>query len=74
MITLTPAYGRDYRSKKDVLKDFNDNKDFIINDLFGPLKQWDSKPVNKPQLMKHGIRQVNIRYKKLTCILPINVN
>lgn len=28
-ITLTPAYGRDYKSKAAVLDDWEDNKDFI---------------------------------------------
>lgn len=27
-IILVPAYGRDYKSKKECLSDFNDNKDF----------------------------------------------
>jgi hypothetical protein len=29
--TLTPAYGRDYKSKKEVLTDFRDGKDFVYN-------------------------------------------
>jgi len=74
MITLTPAYGRDYNSKKAVLADFNADKDFIINDLFGPYKQWDNKPVNKPQLKADNITQVMIRYKKLTQVIPVTIN
>jgi len=31
--TLTPAYGRDYKSKKDCLKDFVEGKDFIYHDF-----------------------------------------
>ena len=27
--TLTPAYGRDYKNKKEVLTDYKDGKDFI---------------------------------------------
>lgn len=30
MITLLPAYGRDYKTKKDAEKDFRDGKDFIF--------------------------------------------
>lgn len=30
-IILTPAYGRDYKSKKEVLKHFLEGKDFIIH-------------------------------------------
>jgi len=73
MVTLTPAYGRDYKSKKALLADFNANKDFIVNDMFGPLKQWDGKPVNKPQLKEHGITKVMIRYKRLTQVTPVNI-
>jgi hypothetical protein len=28
-LTLTPAYGRDYKSKKAVVQDWEDGKDFI---------------------------------------------
>lgn len=31
MITLTPAYGRDYKFAKDVKADWESNKDFIIH-------------------------------------------
>ena len=34
--TLTPAYGRDYKSAFGVLKDFTDGKDFIYNDISSP--------------------------------------
>jgi len=47
MMTLTPAYGRDYRTAKDALADYNAGKDFIINDI---TSRWDGKPVNKKQL------------------------
>ena len=58
--TLTPAYGRDYKSKEEVLKDFDANKDFVIND---PVSKWDGKPVNKEQL-KSG-DAVTFRFAKL---------
>lgn len=46
-MTLTPAYGRDYKSAKAAKEDFNADKDFIVRDFFSP---WDGKPVNKSQL------------------------
>jgi hypothetical protein len=67
-MTLTPAYGRDYKSKKAVLADFNDDKDFIIADISSP---WDGKPCNKSSLLDNGVRSVNIRYagnRKITVI------
>lgn len=69
-MTLTPAYGRDYKSKKAALVDFNDGMDFIIADISSP---WDGKPVNKEQLVGEGIREVNIRYKRLTQIAVVKV-
>ena len=33
--TLTPAYGRDYKSKKALLEDFNTGKDFYFNSPWG---------------------------------------
>jgi hypothetical protein len=43
-MTLTPAYNRDYKSKKALLVDWDSGKDFIIND-FG--NRYDNKPCNK---------------------------
>ena len=61
--TLTPAYGRDYKSKKAVLEDWAAGKDFIIADMFHPdsgrytsKRDWTGK-------------SVNIRYQKLSKVL-----
>jgi len=43
MITLTPAYGRDYTSKRQVLMAWSAGCDFIINE-FGNM--YDGKPCN----------------------------
>ena len=67
-LTLIPAYGRDYKSKKEVLNDFNAEKDFIIADFSHP---YDGKPVNKQQL--DAGTTVNIRYKKLTNICQVQL-
>ena len=71
-MTLTPAYGRDYKSKKAVLQDWNDGKDFIIADMFNP---YDGKPINKRDAEREGIeQQVMIRYKNLTQIAAIKLS
>ena len=70
MITLVPAYGRDYKSKKEVMKDFNENKDFIINDISS---RWDGKPANKNDLIKDH-DEVKIRYKKHQEIAIVKVD
>jgi len=56
MMTLTPAYGRDYKSKEEVLADFDANKDFLING--GP---ESGRYVNKEEL---GGEEVKFRYAR----------
>lgn len=65
-MTLTPAYGRDYKSKKAVLADWDDNKDFIIAGLMHP------RYTNKEDLRGDGYRcSINIRYAKLTRVTVV---
>ena len=66
MITLTPAYGRDYKSAKAVKADWDNNKDFIIADIFHP----DSgRYANKADLRGECVK---IRYQRLTKLIVIN--
>ena len=67
-MTLTPAYGRDYKSQKAVEEDFNLDKDFIINDIMSP---WNGKPCNKSSLGKG--ETVQIRYAKLRKVIVIKI-
>lgn len=53
--TLTPAYGRDYKSKAAILVDFNAGKDFLL--------QPQGVPINKAQIAQGVV--VNIRYGQL---------
>ncbi len=69
MTTLTPAYNRDYKNKKDVLTDFNNNKDFIINDMFSP---YNGKYCNKSDI-KNTYKSVKIRYNKLQKIIIVRL-
>ncbi len=66
-MTLTPAYGRDYKSQKAVRADFDDEKDFIIADFTHP---DCGRYVNKPQLVGQS---VNIRYAGLAKVMVITV-
>lgn len=66
-ITLTPAYGRDYKSKAAVEKDFIDGKDFRICDMSSPddgrycsirdFKKGDKVTIRYSKLMKSSIFQ-----------------
>jgi len=62
-LTVTPAYGRDYKSAKAAKEDWNSGKDFIISDLFNP---YDGKPIGKSDASAY---QVTIRFNQLrkTC-------
>jgi len=57
--TLTPAYGRDYTSKKAALADFMAGKDFRDMSFDG-----NGGYINRADIPKGA--QVNIRYKRLT--------
>lgn len=64
MKTLTPAYGRDYKNKKEIEADFNDGKDFILSGI---------RPcyVNKQDLKQNGEKNCLVRYgnqRKVTTI------
>jgi len=63
-MTLTPAYGRDYKSIKAVKNDWLANKDFVIADIFSGNH---GKYVNRKQLPKGAT--VSIRYAKLTKVV-----
>jgi len=56
--TLTPAYGRDYKSKKACLKDFIEGKDFVYHtwyrETYCSIKDFNSG------------EEVKLRYDKLT--------
>ncbi len=69
-VTLTPAYGRDYKSAKAARLDFDADKDFIISDYFS---KWDGKPANRADLLSAGYREVTLRFSKLmkVCVVPL---
>lgn len=63
MITVTPAYGRDYRSAKAAKADWKAGKDFIINDIASP---YDGKPCS----IRDGLNVV-IRFNNLTKVTTV---
>jgi hypothetical protein len=69
-MTLTPAYGRDYKSKAAVQKDWDSGKDFIVNQ-FG--NRYDGKPMNKQDAKAAGMSSVMIRFHNLTKIYSFKV-
>lgn len=65
-MTLTPAYGRDYTSKKQVIEAWNNGDDFIIADIMHP---YSGKPANKNDLKDE--RNIMIRYSGLRKITKV---
>jgi len=59
-----PAYGRDYKSKKAVMEDWNAGKNFLVQDMTesGYINKYD-KPADV---------QLNIRYKNLTRVCVVS--
>jgi len=63
MITLVPAYGRDYSSQKEVKKAFHiDNDDFQIKSINS---KWDRSYANKRDLKATDHNLVKVRYNDL---------
>jgi hypothetical protein len=66
-LTVSPAYGRDYKSQKEVKQDWEENKDFFVQSMF------QSGYINKQDALAQGITSVNVRYKRLTQVCVIKV-
>ncbi len=62
-VSAVPAYGRDYKSKAEVMADWKAGKDFLIQDM--QLSGYVNK-ADKPTDMV-----LNVRYKKLTMVCVI---
>lgn len=68
-MTLQPAYGRDYKSQKEVKADWDANKDFIIADVF----HGGGTYINKEDAKNNGIHSVNIRFSqnRKVCVIKL---
>ena len=64
-LTLLPAYGRDYKSKKLIIDDLNNNKDF--------LESSSLRAINKQQFKELNINSFNVRYDQQRKITNIKI-
>jgi len=64
-LTLLPAYGRDYKSKRLIIDDLNNNKDW--------LESTTRKYINKQQLKELNISSFNVRYDQQRKITNIKI-
>ncbi len=68
-LTVSAAYGRDFKSKKEILNYWNSNKDFQNLD---PLVS--GAYVNKQDAKRFKVGYLNVRYKNFMNIAVIDVN
>ena len=68
-LTVSAAYGRDFKSKKEILNYWNQNRDF---QNLGISSQ--GAYINKKDAKRFKVGYLNVRYKNLMNIAVINVN
>ena len=64
-LTLLPAYSRDYKNKKAIIEDLNNNRDF--------LESTSLRAINKQQFKELNISSFNVRYYNQRKITNIKV-
>jgi hypothetical protein len=70
-MTVTPAYGRDYKSAKAAKADWEAGKDFIVADISDP---YCGKPINIADAKGAGIATINIRYAATTKVTVVTID
>jgi hypothetical protein len=70
-VGLTPAYGRDYKSKAAIEVDLKSNKDFLISDMSHPAC---GKPATLEDLKKDGVTDLTVRYGQLRKVTTFKVS
>ena len=68
-LTVSNAYGRDFKNKAQILEYYNSNKDFYNLNPF-----VSGAYVNKEGAIKHKVSFLNVRYKNLQKVAVINVS
>lgn len=68
--TVSPAYGREYKSAKAAKADWEAGKDFTVQDMSS---RWDGKPINKEDAKTAGFSEVNIRFAQMTKLVVVKL-
>ncbi len=66
-LTVRNAYGRDFKSKREILEHYNSNKDFQNLSLTSGI-------VNKQDAKRFKVGYLNVRYNNLMKIAVIDVS
>ena len=68
-LTVRNAYGRDFKSKREILEHYNSNKDFQNLNVL-----TSGAIVNKQDAKRYKVGYLNVRYNNLMKIAVIDVN
>lgn len=69
-MVVSPAYGREYKKKADILADWNEGKDFKMESFL-----HGGGYINKADAEEAKIDNIEFRYKRLTMVAIFrNVN
>ena len=68
-LTVRNAYGRDFKSKREILEHYNSNKDFQNLNVL-----TSGAIVNKQDAKRYKVGYLNVRYNNLMKIAVINVS
>ena len=69
-LTVVPAYGRDYKSKKEVAESWNNNQDWFIEDF--RLTGYVGKG-GQARLITDGVTHLHFRYKQQRNIVVLDL-
>lgn len=61
-ITIVPAYGRDYKSKRALMEDWYKGLDFLINDVSSA---YNGRLINIEDAVRTDIVEIRARYGDL---------
>jgi hypothetical protein len=69
-ITLSPAYGRDFKSRRDAEENFASNQDWRIESI---ASGYAGAYATRAELKNAGIQEVELRYAKLTKVTIVKL-
>ena len=72
-MTLTPAYGRDYKTEEEALAAFHAGKEFYGISVAGKFAGSHEGYTTKAEIIALGIKRVSIRYCKKTEQVIVNL-
>lgn len=71
VLTVIPAYGRDYQTEAQAMEAWREENDFFILD--GPYRGSYLSSADVDRAVKDGVRFINIRYRNTSKVAVINL-